>query len=358
MKKSNIILSLILFLCLSQSLVNSQTIQPVERSVGNLRISVDPRIELLATVQLLSNYPLPRKISYNKDIIKHFTHLSSHEAVKQTDSFWQNSGFVFDAPIGFMLHLSQFPELKTIITFSDDLLKRSGGGNNLEQYRESIKQFAEISNFEIFWNSKIPYYNKILDRTIAKIDGIDVVKVLEDYFNETQESYNIIIAPAFQGGYGTEIPGSNGKFNIYACLSVISKRFNNKNDLRSYIWHEFGHSFVNPLTDKYAARVMAIDKLFAPIKEEMSKLKYGEWEICVNEHIIRAVEVRLADLYAGSRKSNRLLKKQLGERFIYIEPLVEKLKDFEKRRDVNNISFSEFYPELLDMLDSLLAKEY
>jgi hypothetical protein len=65
----------------------------------------------------------------------------------------------------------------------------------------------------------------------------------------------------------------------------------------------------------------------------------------------------LHELHLG-QQSKELLKNELGQRFIYIEPLFEKLKDFEIQRDKNNITFSEFCPELLNVLDSLQKIEY
>ena len=112
------------------------------------------------------------------------------------------------------------------------MIGRAGGEKNLKEYGENMKYFAEKSNFAAFWNSKIPFYNQILDLTIADMGDKDLVKVVEEYFNETQDSYNIIISPAFMGGYG----------------------------------------------------VKDSELLFEPIKNRMSKQAYGSWETCVNEH--------------------------------------------------------------------------
>ena len=120
-----------------------------------------------------------------------------------------------------------------------------------------------------------------------------------------------------------------------------------------FIWHEFGHSFVNSATDKYSDKVESLNKLFEPIKENMSRQAYSEWKICVYEHIIRAVVVRLFELNFGFQESKSILDNELGRGFIYIEPLIEKLKDFETQRDKNNITFTEYYPELLEVLDGL-----
>jgi len=172
--------------------------------------------------------------------------------------------------------------------------------------------------------------------------------------------------PAFNGGIGPRIPGADGKELIYACIEPTNKKDGipyldfNSMDMLDLVWHEFGHSFVNPLTDKYPDRIKSAsgDKLFEPIKGFMAGMGYVYWEISVNEHIIRAINVRLFDLHLGSQQSQTLLEDELKRKFIYIEPLIEKLKDFETQRDKNSVTFSEFYPELLNVLDSLQEIEY
>ena len=360
MNKTCKFLSFLLILCLNQGLVKA--IQPVERTVGKLHISIDPRMELLSTVQLLSNYPMiNRDAPYSKDILNYFKSFSSQEAVGMTDGVLWEHAFVFDAPVKFMMHLSQPPELEIQHPISDGLLlRRSGGIDNLEQYRKAIKQFAETSNFEDFWNSKTSFYNQILDATISEIPEIDLVKALEDYFNETKESYNVVIAPAFIGGYGIEVSDADGNKNVYACLSATLVKDNipylSTNNLINNVWHEFGHPFVNPLSDQYADKVSASAGLFEPIKDEMTSQAYPLWQICVNEHIVRAINVRLRELHFDSQRAKTRLEYELNNHFIYIEPLIEKLKEFEKQRDEKNITFSEFYPELLTVFDSLIKK--
>ena len=131
----------------------------------------------------------------------------------------------------------------------------------------------------------------------------------------------------------------------------------NMESLRDFVWHEWSHSFVNPLTDKYMGRVTASEKLLEPIAERMAT-SYPYWYSCVNEHIIRAINVRLLELHSEPQQAKKMLDNELSRRFIYIEPLIEKLKDFENQREKNHITFSEFYPELLNTLDSLLKIEY
>ena len=351
MKKQYSFLILMLFGYLNQILVNGQTIQPIERTIGKLHISIDPRMEILSAIQLLTYHPgQDRNLPYSKDMLNYFEPFLSLEAATMTSALMQEYGFGRDAPVSFMLYLSQPLELEQQIEFAYHLKERSGGGDNLEQYRGAIKQFAETSNFEAFWNSKIPYYNQILDLTIANIGERDLVMVLEDYFNDTKDGFNIIIIPSFSGGVGASITDADGKEKIYAC-------FQDGADLFYLVWHEFGHSYVNPVTAKYHDRLEPLDNLFEPIMSLMGRQGYINSETCVNEHVIRAVGVRLYELHLGSQQAKALLEKELLEGFIYIEPLIEKLKEFENQRDKNNVTFLEFYPELLNVLDSLLSIE-
>jgi len=347
-----------LFVCFNNVFVNGQNIQPIERSVGKLRVSIDPRMELLTAVQLSSNYPfINRGTDYSKDAIKFFESFSSHEAAKMTDNLQQKYGFSYDAPPNFMMHISQPTELMLQIGLSDYLLKRSGGGDHLEQYRKSIKQFVEESNFETFWNNKIQFYNQILDLTIVEAGEIDFIRQLEAYYNNTQKSFNLIIAPAFGGGFGARIPDAEENYDLYAFVSPTHTKegipYLDQFNFLGMCWHEFGHSFVNPLTEQYAESVASLNKLYEPIKEKMTKQAYPTWETCINEHIVRAVVIRLVDLNFGSTPSKSLTDYELSISYIYMEPILEKLKEFEKKRDENGITFSDFYPELLNALGNL-----
>ena len=358
--KKLIIIALVLFL---GNYLQAQTIEPVEQTVGKLHISVDPKMELLSTIQLLAKYQfINRKIDYSNEISSHFADFSKYEAVTLTDELLNNHGFAYDAPVNLMLYLSQIPELKQQSNYSDYLIKRAGGKKNLENYRVAISDFSKEANFKEFWDSQKEFYQQIIDLTVQEVGNQDLVKVIEDYFNETQNSYNIILSPSFHGGYGPRMPAENGKYDIYSCMTTTNEKngipYVNLEYLKYYVWHEFGHSFVNPLTEKYLKKIASSKKLFEPISQTMDKMAYGTWNHCVNEHIIRAINVRLYEQNIGEKEAKRLLNSELSQKFIYIEPIIEKLKEFEFQRDNKNITFSDFYPQFVLLFDSLVKVEY
>jgi len=49
-----------------------------------INVSVDPRMELLSIVQLLSDYPIPPRLnfSYKQEIINNFSSLKYHNAYR------------------------------------------------------------------------------------------------------------------------------------------------------------------------------------------------------------------------------------------------------------------------------------
>lgn len=340
-----------------------QNLKPIERKVGKLNISIDPRMELLSVIQILSSYQNVVKTSdYSKDILDYFGSFSTSKAVIMTDELLKKQKFSFDAPVAFMLHFSQVPELKQHTPYSEYLLNRGGGKDRLDNYRSEIQQFAIETDFAKFWKSKGEFYNKIIDLTFSELGNQDLVKILEDYFNESQNNYNIIISPSFKGGYGPSLPSANGKLDVYSCLTATSNKngvpFLNRDALSYYVLHEFGHSFVNPEASKYLERIQTTSKLFSPIMSDMAKMAYGNWGICVNEHILRAAHIRMKSLSSNQVNISSLINQEKSNRFIYIEPLIKKLIVFEIQRDQNKITFADFFPKMLDVLDSLLKTDY
>ncbi len=359
--KSFLLCILVLFLNLP---LRSQELEPIGITLGKLSISIDPRIELLSTVQVLSGYPLVNSGSaYSKEIREYFHSFVSHPAVIYTDSLYK-AGFSYDAPPSFMLQLSGVPDLhlKTDNPEYTYVSHRAGGTDKLITYRNDLQQFALTSSFDEFWKSKSDYYRQIVETTTREMGRKDLVEWIENYYNETQHSYHIILSPLFdKQNYGPKITQPDGKAAVYSCNGLT--RY--KNDIpyidslqtRYLVLHEFSHSFVNPNTEKHLEQVNRYDHLFAPIQEWMARIAYNTWQTCVNEHVVRAVVIRLTELHVGKEEAHKLVSHELQNNFVYIEPILQKLKEFEVKRDEEKIAFSDFFPEILEAFDGLQPRE-
>ena len=351
-------ITLIILLLLTCVQAFNQQLTPIATKVGKLNISVDPRLELLSAVQVISDYStINRNTNYSKELISFFSKDSAHIAAKITRQLFNDYGYAYDAPVDLMLRLSQVPNLELVSPYTDRMIERANGVDNLEKYRLALKQFATESNFEQFWNSKIPFYQKMVEYTANDLSDFDPVEKLENYYNESKNSYTATLSPSFIGGYGIRIPSSNNDLDIYGCINAPEMKegipYLSKLGLSYFLWHEFGHSFVNPLSVKYKTQIEASSNLFIPIEADMRAKANRDWDYCLNEHIIRALYIRMLALYENEDAARFQFETEKERRFVYIEPIIQKLKQFEHERETKNITFSEYYPTLLTVLDSL-----
>lgn len=51
--------------------------------------------------------------------------------------------------------------------------------------------------------------------------------------------------------------------------------------------------------------VKRLESLYKPISEAMDKQAYNEWSIAFNEHVIRAITIRLSYLHEGQEAGDR-----------------------------------------------------
>jgi len=203
--------------------VRYQIIESIEADFEKHSIKVDKRIELLTAVQLFTNWTETgiRKESYEykEDMSDFFEPHSGHKAVALCDKLI-SSGFSYDAPVGFMMHLSDPPELNVVIPFSEYHIMRAkwaGGKEFLEEFVEALRSFCSESNFDEFWDSHQDFYDNVERRAYASIPLESTVKALEDYFGVEQHAYRVTLAPLFLGNYGYQIK-VNDSFDIYAFL--------------------------------------------------------------------------------------------------------------------------------------------
>ena len=108
--------------------------------------------------------------------------------------------------------------------------------------------------------------------------------------------YNLVLSPLFQhGGIGPRVRHPDNRLSIFSVIGPVGSVegipvYGTRDELLELIWHEFGHSFVNPVTERHRPDIGKYASLLDPILDKMAKAGgYGAWEICLNEHLIRAI---------------------------------------------------------------------
>jgi hypothetical protein len=356
-------------LCLSilQSAVGLAGVQnedslPPPRAVN---IMVDSRIELLAVVQFLSGYDERYRLitrfdfPYKQDVREYFSTYRNHPAVQLFDRL-SAEGFSFDAPPTVMLYLSKPPEFAIEKPFTEYLNKRAGGAERLKKFIELLRDFAGKTEFVAFFKAHNGTFQRMVANAQSKMGGINYAQTLQDYYGMSQNSYNIILAPLFTGGYGPRIERSGGKYDVYSILGPMNMKdgqpaFGSEESFRHIAWHEFSHSFVNPTTAKFSKEIDKYKTLYEPMANKMREQAYPDWRTCINEHVVRAVTTRLVCREIGSKAGAQALDREKTRGFAYVGALCESLARYEKQRD-KYPTFVDFYPELVSVFRGLSEK--
>jgi hypothetical protein len=317
----------------------------------------------MAVVQTLAGYEwtglLARHdFAYRREVQEWFAPHKEHAAVKRFNEL-ARKGYTFDGPAGTMVCLGPLPELTLLAKAEECGAGRAGGVESLEAWLAQLRDFVKASRFGEFFDQHQAFYGQLAEETRANIRG-NYAKHLEDYFGARQESYRIVLAPLLVGNFGPRVPRGDGRYDIYGVLGQTGvadgrPRFGSEESLRYLVWHEFGHSFVNPEVDRHQAQVEKSAKLFDPIAQSMRRQAYANWMTTVREHVVRAMTVRLAYLHLGAEGGVRELKQERNRGFVHVPALAARLeKEYESDRR-RYPTFAAFTPRLLAVFDEALA---
>lgn len=345
---------------------NITLIDGVEKSLGDLNIIVDPRIELLTAVQQQAGYDVLTRydFDYKNEANEYFNAYKKHSVVKTFNKL-RTRGFSYDAPPNLMLNLSNDLTIDENTKISDDLIARASGEKKLSNFINELRNFSYESNFNKFYQENIPFYQAMIDNVYGKIKDMKLIESLDSYYGMEVNSYNLVLSPLLHdGGYGPRVKADNGLYDVYGIIGPHGI-INNEDvlvpgysaeSIRYIVWHEFGHSFVNPTTEKFIDEINKYDNLYSKIEKQMKSQAYPNWEISVNEHIIRAITARLAYLNRGQSAYALTISNERKDGFYYVPALCDSLEKYEQARH-KYPTFESYYPELINVFKELSDQE-
>jgi hypothetical protein len=327
---------------------------------AKLEIRVDPRIELLAVMQSLTTWSNSKGFTnldfqYYRDVKKHFGPYKNHRAVRWLQDNLNKGGWGgwnYDAPPRAMLHLSNLPDMKVSIPFSQYLLSRGNGEKNLNSMVDLFNDFARISNFAKFWSDHQPFYEEFLKRIRRVVPFDDYAKLMIDYYGHTPPKFVFIAAPLFTGGgFAADVDETAYYFGGPQMLDNGFPAYSEAH-LRSLIFHEFGHSFITWATADFRSQIDQHQELFAYMKPAMLAQSYGSWSVAVDEHLVRTGQIVLARLAGFPEQADADMNGQVRLGFVLLPFLVERMEIYLKNRD-KYPSFQSFVPELIRIFDEV-----
>ena len=357
-KKSYLIALFILSLSQLYATKNITIKGDFQTDINGITFCVDKRIELLYVIGYLTDYPYINDFcnEYKKDIDAYFQTYKFHKAVKEFHRIGTKVFNSVDKPIRFMLDLTD--NLEKLENFKVDF----SSDENADSLLMLFKSFYTETNFNKFYYSEKYFYQIILENVKYNFKYFNEKARIEKYYGAKQNSYTIIlnILEAI-GNFGINIKSPKGS-DIYCVIATGETNGNipvylNDRITNNLIWHEFSHSFVDPLCEKFSNVINKYSGLYEPISGSMASQFYPNWEVTAKEHIVRAVTCRLAAQKFGEDAAYLLdYRNEFGHRFIYIKALTEKLKEYEKNRDRYK-TFDDFFPELLTAFNNIKPED-
>lgn len=332
----------------------------------SIQVKINKNIETLFILYPLVDIGMPPVSNSLCELARlEFLEYKDHEAVRLLDTLISRIGI--DGPVNMIMSYTELPDIKKVHPIATRLLKSISGNEDVEKGQQTIDSFIvqfldfyKKANIELFLEKHEDYYDKAIRDVQKHLPPDSFINTMEQYYGQVNKEYILNPSPALYPGFGfgSRIETVDGLivFNTFGALNSIATNkleilfdFDNYADIRDLAVHEFGHSFVNPLTEipDNIGILNQYSYLFRPIEKSMSEQAYRSWRTCVTEHIVRLGEIRIALAMNDSLTATKIRTENIKQNnFIYLPFLEEKIVEYENNRD-KYPSFSDFFPELI-----------
>lgn len=326
---------------------------------------VDERAELVGIVFRLAGaeeYSGCIIEKYSQDIDNYFDKYRDHDVVKLAKEYRDEYGVGYDAVMYIAIHIN--------INNSDILLDERVFNKPIEGrwteerlrlFANKLSDFYKKTNFRKFFSS----HADLFSMTENRMNDILHHKMYYPWFNKfwgtiDVDNYNVI-ASLTNGcsNYGIKLIDNDKSENVFAIIGVCSTdSLNNpvfplENSISLFV-HEINHSYYT-VFDKEQFRE-AGKTIFPLIENRMIDNAYGNWDIVVEEAMVRAAVINYmykdpVNMYNIDSEIDH--QKSIG--FFWIANLVKELEVYDNNRD-KYPSMASFVPRIVNFYNNLAKK--
>lgn len=336
--------------------------KPTAEKKADVTVTVDPRVELIAITQHLSGYTNnPRfkgRISdldypYINTIKQHFAEFKDHASIKRLAEL-RVSG---SDPMFIAVQMSEPDE----VAFRNPVDRSGVRTENAEAYVDALRAFAKAANFKAFFDENKASYDTLISNFNRSLDTQSIVTQTQNYCGEQPGRYVIVLAPLLgRASFGPNATAPDKSKVFYAILPAYrvvdgSLSFGESSLIGDYLYHEFGHSFINPLVDKHWSELEKYASLMEKVRYRQSANYGRDWKICLYESVVRAMTARIILRQKGAQAYADQLASDKKSGFFFIEDLCRSLETYEQSRDKFQ-NLESYFPELIQVIARLPQK--
>ena len=354
MKKS--ILSIILFAVAAIFTATAQT-----------KVEVSETIELMSILARTAGYEeFSENLGgqYTKDIEAWFAPYKEHAAVAIAKDIRAKHGIGYDRVSNMAVHLD-IDRGKVVLVGDRTELNNGWQDTDLDNFVKNVNKFYKDTRFHDFFEQHRTFYDEFIKTYEANLMRKFSSEWYSQFYHGTEpaDQFRVVIGFNYgstNNGAWRQLPGKPREL-----FSIIGYNFNPTRgrpllDL-TLLYHEFNHSFFNPLLDA-AAHAKAMEpvgqKLFQLSKQTMEQQHYNDWSIVINESLVRAaVILKMQDMgFDRQMTLNVMASEMLQKGFPWMLDLVGTLRYYTAHRD-KYPSLADFYPEIVRCLEKYVEDE-
>jgi hypothetical protein len=338
-------------------------------SQEKLTPKADERVEIVSIVFRLAGaeeYSQDDNKKYVADINTYFEPYKNSEIIEFIKENRNKNGLGYDAVMSMALHLSFKNKKFSLIKEKENSLDKRWEKVDKNQFVSLLNQFYKTTNFQQFFNNHSADYKKgenVYQATILSDFNQDWYSKF--YGKKASEDYNIILGYGNGGGnYGIKTHPEKQKETVNAVVGMSSfdkdgNAIFDKNEFQPLLIHEFNHSFINyilDMDDNKSKLENSAKIIYELVKEDMESQAYTNWEIMINESLVRASVVRyMMDNKYSQKEINEEISIQEKRKFLWIKDLVELLGKYDSNRK-QYPTLESFYPEIISFYNQLAPK--
>jgi hypothetical protein len=336
-------------------------------TVAQIKVEVSEAVELMGILSRTAGYEEychNAAGQYSKDTEDWFALHKNHPTIPYYQDIRAKYGISYEKVTNMAVHLDIE---KGKVKLVGDRKELNNGWKNvdLDDFVSRLNQFYTDTRFHEFFEQHRAFYaeatqwyqNNMMPAFHPEWYGRFY------YGKETTETFRVIIG--FTHGYNSngvwrQLPGKPREVIAVCGYYLDSAKRGPKFDAAILI-HEMCHSFINPLLDDATNAAMMQDigqKLLRLSQAAMMRQAYNNWQIVINESLVRAsVIIYLIDNGFNRNVAGSVLTSEMTNNgFLWMPELVASLRQYAAYRDKYR-TLNDYYPEIARCLSKYLDTE-
>ncbi len=329
---------------------------------AQLKVEVSEAVELMSILSRTAGFEEYSKDlagQYTKDTEEWFAAYREHPIIPYYKEIRAKYGIGYERVMNMAVHL-EIAKGKVKLIGNRAELNEGWQNVNLDEFIALLNKFYSNTHFHKFFEQHSAFY----DEGVKEYEKNVMSMFHQDWYNrfygmDSSELFHVIIGFTYGDNNNSVHRQLEGKPR--ESFAIMGYWINRTSWDATLLIHEFNHSFVNPLLDDAANRAMMEKigtKMLQFAQPAMERQDYNNWEIVINESIVRAaVYVYLKDYNLVSRGTVYFMLEEVWHKgFQWIPELVGCLRDYTIQREKYK-TLNDYYPEIAKCLTQYLNNE-